>query len=84
MKSAQNQGLYSKKGTYIPKPGDVMIQKENGASHTGIVEKVDSDGTVHTIEGNASNMVRRVTYRPGSVGYNKISGFVRMSEVESA
>lgn len=77
--AAQRQGLYSEKGTYTPKPGDVMIQK-NGCSHTGIVESVDPDGTIHTIEGNASNQVKRVTYRPGSKGYNHISGFVRMSE----
>ena len=76
--AAQRKGLYSEKGTYTPKPGDVMIQK-NGCSHTGIVESVDPDGTIHTIEGNASNQVKRVTYRPGSKGYNHISGFVRMS-----
>ena len=60
------------------KPGDIMIQKENGASHTGIVTKVDPDGTIHTIEGNTSNMVAERTYKPGSSGYNKISGFVIM------
>lgn len=76
--AAQRQNLYAEKGTYTPKPGDVMIQK-NGASHTGIVESVDPDGTIHTIEGNASNSVRRVTYKPGSKGYNKISGWVKMS-----
>lgn len=78
--AAQRQGLYSEIGSYTPKPGDVMIQKSNGASHTGIVESVDPDGTIHTIEGNASNSVRRVTYKPGSKGYNKISGWVRMSD----
>lgn len=76
--AAQSKGLYAEKGTYTPKPGDVMIQK-NGASHTGIVESVDADGTIHTIEGNASNSVRRVTYKPGSKGYNTISGWVKMS-----
>lgn len=60
------------------KPGDIMIQKENGASHTGIVTKVDPDGTIHTIEGNTSDMVAERTYKPGSSGYNKISGFVIM------
>lgn len=81
--AAQKQGLYSKKGTYIPKAGDVMIQK-NGMSHTGIVESVDADGTIHTIEGNSGNAVRRVSYRPGSAGYNHISGWVRMSDNASA
>jgi len=81
--AAQKQGLYAAKGSYVPKAGDVMIQK-NGASHTGIVESVDADGTVHTIEGNASNQVKRCTYKPGSRGYSQISGFVKMSERESA
>lgn len=76
--AAQKQNLYAEKGTYTPKPGDVMIQK-NGASHTGIVESVDPDGTIHTIEGNTSNCVARRTYKPGSNGYNKISGWVKMS-----
>ena len=79
MQAAQQKGKYAAKGQYSPKAGDVMIQKNNGASHTGIVEKVDDDGTIHTIEGNASNSVRRVTYRPGSKGYNQISGWVKMS-----
>lgn len=79
---AKAKGLYSEKGDYVPKAGDVMIQK-NGRSHTGIVEKVDADGTIHTIEGNASNRVRRVTYRPGSAGYNSISGWVRMSDTKA-
>ena len=83
MVSAQKQGLYAKKGTYTPKAGDVMIQK-NGISHTGIVESVDPDGTIHTIEGNASNQVKRCTYRPGSRGYNHISGWVKMSENQNA
>lgn len=77
---AKAKGLYSEKGDYVPKAGDVMIQKDNGRSHTGIVEKVDADGTIHTIEGNASNRVRRVSYRPGSAGYAAISGWVRMSD----
>ncbi|MCM1265737.1 MAG: CHAP domain-containing protein [Candidatus Gastranaerophilales bacterium] len=81
--SARRQGLYSEKGSYVPKPGDIMIQK-NGASHTGIVESVDPDGTIHTIEGNSSNAVRRRTYKPGSNGYNKISGWVRMSDTQQA
>ena len=36
-----------------------MIQK-TGASHTGIVESA-SGSRVQTIEGNCSNMVRRMT-----------------------
>jgi len=58
--------------------GDVMIQKNNGASHTGYVTAVDSDGTIHTIEGNTADQVAERTYSPGSRGYNKISSFVRL------
>ena len=83
MMAADQKGLYAKKGSYIPKAGDIMIQK-NGASHTGIVESVDSDGTIHTIEGNASNQVKRCTYKPGSRGYNTISGYVKMSANNNA
>ena len=80
---ADAKGLYSKVNDYTPKPGDVMIQK-NGCSHTGIVESVDPDGTVHTIEGNAGNSVKRCTYRPGTSAYAKISGWVRMSDTQQA
>ena len=52
-----NQGLYKNKG-YNPNPGDIMIQKSNGASHTGIV--IESNGaTFSTIEGNTSNKVAK-------------------------
>ncbi len=44
---------------YSPKTGDIMIQKTS-ASHTGIVESA-SGNRVQTIEGNCSNMVRRMT-----------------------
>ena len=44
---------------YRPKTGDIMIQK-TGASHTGIVESA-SGSQVQTIEGNCSDMVRRMT-----------------------
>ena len=55
-----------------PKPGDqIFFGKTDAEEHTGIVEKIEN-GTVHTIEGNASNMVRRCTYSINSsyiVGY---------------
>lgn len=79
MAAAQQKGKYAAIGSYKPIAGDVMIQKSNGASHTGIVEKVDPDGTIHTIEGNASNSVKRCVYKPGLNGYSKISGWVKMS-----
>jgi hypothetical protein len=62
----------------LPQPGDIVIIDWDGnggvADHTGIVEHVAPDGTVHTIEGNTSNMVARRTYEPGSA---QIKGYVR-------
>ncbi len=76
---AKEAGYYEEKGTYTPRPGDLMIQK-NDASHVGIVTGVDEDGTIHTIEGNSANRVREKSYAPGSDGYQKISGWVNMTE----
>lgn len=65
-----NQGLYKNKG-YTPNPGDIMIQKSNGASHTGIV--IESNGaTFSTIEGNTSNKVAKRSY---SLNDSRLSGF---------
>ncbi len=58
------------------KPGDIIIFKDQGASHTGIVEKVDSNGTIHTIEGNTSDRVARRTYAANN---GRISGFIHMA-----
>ena len=60
-----------------PKAGDIAIFNWGGSGvsdHTGIVERVAPDGTVHTIEGNSSNMVTRRSYPAGSV---HVKGFVR-------
>ena len=70
---------YSQKGISTPSAGDLMIQ-QNNASHVGMGTSVDPDGTIHTIEGNSSDKVQRCTYAPGSSGYNKISGWVKMNE----
>ena len=60
------------------KPGDIMIQKRNGRSHTGIVKSVAADGSTYTVvEGNASNKVKTVTYNATN-GY--LSGFVSLSQ----
>ena len=83
MQKAQNAGYYSPMGYYTPQAGDLMIQK-NGTSHVGMVTGVDADGTIHTIEGNSGNRVAERTYRPGSAGYNKISGWVRMTDWQNA
>ena len=64
-------------GSQRPQPGDIAIFNWGGSGisdHTGIVERVAADGTVHTIEGNSSNMVARRSYPAGSV---HVKGFVR-------
>lgn len=73
----EQAGYYSSARNYTPTAGDIMIQKENGASHTGIV--VGCDGQyVYTIEGNSSDAVRQRRYSLGD--YSKISGYIRMNE----
>jgi hypothetical protein len=39
-----------------PQAGDLIVW---GGEHVGMVESVDADGKIHTIEGNSSNMVTR-------------------------
>jgi hypothetical protein len=58
------------------KSGDIIIFKENGASHTGIVDYIAADGTIHTIEGNTSDQVAKRSYSPNNA---TISGFVQMA-----
>src|SRR3712207_2430939 len=42
-----------------PQPGDLIVW---GSRHIGIVESVDAQGNIHTIEGNSSDSVARRTY----------------------
>lgn len=66
----KNKGLFKYKGKYTPKRGDIVYFK-TGRSHAGIVEKV-SGSTLHTIEGNSSDRVKRRTYplnHPTITGY---------------
>lgn len=67
--------------TSDPKPGDQIFFGDY--DHTGLVEKV-SNGVITTIEGNASNSVKRLTYK---VDDSWINGFGRpqydISEVPS-
>jgi CHAP domain len=54
-----------------PAPGDLIVWDE----HIGIVERVDPDGTIHTIEGNSSDKVSQRTYGSdggGAVGYVRL------------
>jgi hypothetical protein len=67
---AQRTGRATPAGTGVrPNPGDLIVW---GGEHVGIVESVDPDGSIHTIEGNSSNAVTRRTYGPdggGATGY---------------
>jgi CHAP domain-containing protein len=54
-----------------PNAGDLIVWDE----HVGIVESVDPDGTIHTIEGNSSDQVSQRTYGSdggGAVGYVRL------------
>lgn len=58
------------------KPGDVIIFKENGKSHTGIFAGIDENGKIKTIEGNTSDEVAERTYAMNDA---TISGFVQIA-----
>lgn len=58
------------------KTGDILILRENNASHTGIVSKVNKDGTFEAIEGNRTDKVGIGKYRPDN---SQISGFVQLA-----
>jgi CHAP domain len=54
-----------------PAPGDLIVWDE----HIGVVESVDADGSIHTIEGNSSDKVSQRTYGSdggGAVGYVRL------------
>lgn len=59
MKESMQTGAYHKIGDYTPQPGDLVFfeRGETGdwKGHVGFVEKVDPDGTIHTIEGNKAH-----------------------------
>jgi hypothetical protein len=55
-----------------PQAGDLVVW---GGQHIGIVESVDADGKIHTIEGNSSNMVTRRTHDASGDG---ATGYVRL------
>lgn len=74
----KQEGRFVEHGQGLPSPGDIVIfdwGSRGTADHTGIVERVDADGTVHTIEGNASDTVMRRDY-PAST--DDIKGYVRV------
>jgi hypothetical protein len=54
-----------------PQPGDLIVWDE----HIGIVQSVDPNGSIHTIEGNSSDKVSQRTYGPdggGAIGYVRL------------
>jgi hypothetical protein len=65
---AQRTGRFAPAGS-TPQPGDLIVW---GGEHVGLVESVDADGSIHTIEGNSSNAVSKRTYGRdggGATGY---------------
>mgnify|MGYP002625964410 CR=1 FL=1 len=82
-RKAEKAGFYSKKSSYTPCVGDLMIistsngDKEPVKGHVGIVIAVNSDGSFETIEGNYSNKVSKV-HR--TMNEKDLDGFVRMDE----
>jgi hypothetical protein len=66
---AQNTGHYVPAGS-PPQPGDLILF---GTEHVGLVESVNPDGSLTTIEGNSSDAVSRVQRMPGEA-----TGFVRL------
>ncbi len=54
----------------IPQPGDLILF---GDRHVGIVQAVEANGTIDTVEGNYGNAVQRVRRSP-----SEATGFVRL------
>jgi hypothetical protein len=69
---AERSGKAIQPGTQPPQTGDLVVW---GGRHIGMVESVDPDGSIHTIEGNSSDKVSRRTYGPDGGG---ATGFVRL------
>ena len=57
--------------TTTPAPGELILF---GTEHVGIVESVNADGSVTTIEGNAGNAVSREHHAPSDA-----TGYVRLN-----
>ena len=58
------------------KAGDLIIFKNAGKSHVGVVESIGADGRINTIEGNTSNKVARRSY---SANDRTITGFAQIA-----
>jgi hypothetical protein len=66
---AQRTGRYLPAGS-TPQPGDLILY---GDRHVGLVESVNADGSLTTVEGNYANAVSRVQRSP-----SEATGFVRL------
>ncbi|MFV0362364.1 MAG: CHAP domain-containing protein, partial [Suipraeoptans sp.] len=56
----ESKGQFQSKENYVPKTGDLLIMKSDGASHIGIVQYVEGDRVV-TVEGNYGVTVTTVS-----------------------
>jgi CHAP domain-containing protein len=68
---AQRTGKAIPAGQGPPQPGDLIVWDE----HIGVVDSVDPNGAIHTIEGNSSDRVSQRTYGPdggGAIGYVRL------------
>jgi cell wall-associated NlpC family hydrolase len=69
-------GAYVEATAGTGRPGDLVFfdrDRDGTLDHIGLVEQVDADGRVHTIEGNSSDAVRRRDYRPDEIaGYGRL------------
>ena len=66
---------------HSPDPGDLVFfdwpSYDKKWNHVGIVEYVENDGTVHTIEGNTSGRVDRCEYsKNGNGEFNRLSSII--------
>ena len=86
---AQSAQYYKDAGAWYgtPEKGDqIFFYRDGGINHTGIVTSV-SGGVVYTVEGNASDAVRRCAYALGSAciaGYGRPHWAVVSSAAEAA
>jgi CHAP domain len=70
---AQKSGRAIPNGAGVkPQPGDLIVW---GGEHIGIVQSVDPNGSIHTIEGNSSDKVSQRAYGPDGGG---ATGYVRL------
>jgi cell wall-associated NlpC family hydrolase len=72
----EREGRWVTPSQGVARPGDLVIFDRDGdgtTDHIGLVESVEPDGRVHTIEGNSSDAVNRRSYAPGEVaGYGRL------------